>query len=301
MSCHDATDNGTFHKFIIDRPVISFFRQLEESATVEPLGKGRSGAIFVKPAADDENAIPIVRTTTGYQCAAQRMTELHEQIIIDLKKVSAIEHLTFNNAMFELYTSSYRKMRYHCDQALDLEPKSYIAIFSCYNSTPSLAETRTLLIKDKLTNNVREIKMENNSIVLFSVETNQKFLHKIILSGSDGNNEHGHDKSSGSSKKEECKWIGLTFRLSKTIVKHLVNKSGQETRCRIGDREFYLANEQQRIDFLRLRSQENEFVDFEYPPIDYTISPSDLLPLSCARSTASCNLHRSNSCKSTDT
>lgn len=284
---HDVT----FRTFTIDRPAVEFFRQLEASATLEPLGTGRSGAILVKPTAD--NGIPVVRTTTRYQCAVQKMTELHEQIVTDLKKVCAMESLTFNNAMFELYTPAYRKMRYHCDQALDLEPQSYIAIFSCYNSVPSLAETRRLLIKDKRTNSVRELEMKNNSIVLFSVETNQQFLHKIVIVG------NGESKSDN--REEECKWIGITFRLSKTIVKHGGDEVGKGKTCRIGENEFYLANEQQRIEFLRLRSQENELTDFQYPSIDYTISPSDLLLLSCAHSTASCNHRCLNSCKSPDT
>ena len=76
--------------------------------------------------------IPIVRTTTRYEKAPLSFSALHYEIIDKTRKVSGMPHLAFNNAMIEIYTNDYRKMRYHTDQALDLADDSFIGLFSCY-------------------------------------------------------------------------------------------------------------------------------------------------------------------------
>ena len=127
----------------------------------ENVTKGRLGAVLV----DNVDVIPIVRTTTVYQDPVQEFKPVHREII---KKLGH----PVNNALIEIYDDRYRKMRYHSDQALDLEEDSYICIFSCYEN-PSLGGFRTLCITNKSTNEKTKIVLEHNSVVAFSTSANK--------------------------------------------------------------------------------------------------------------------------------
>jgi len=200
----------------------------------EEITKGRYGAILT----DKEKTI--VRTTTKYNTKPQPFQDIHYDIINAIQ--GEFEKICFNNAMIEMYTDDYRSMGFHSDQALDLDPDSFIAIYSCY-SEPEKGGFRTLIIKEKGGSDNFEIPMLHNSVIIFSVQNNSKYLHKIIL--------------------KQCRkntWLGITFRLSKTI-----------------DKKLRLANQEEKREFFRLRKLENTLVDFSWSDIDYTISPSDLL------------------------
>jgi hypothetical protein len=62
--------------------------------------------------------IPIVRTTTIYKNKPKLFTKLEYTIIQQIKKKCQIEiDSEFNNAMIEVYTSNYSKMKFHSDQS----------------------------------------------------------------------------------------------------------------------------------------------------------------------------------------
>lgn len=229
-----------FTKFNLKNP--HNFERLSD-VHFEDIVVGRKGAILV----DDLN--PIVRTTTFYHNPAQKFLPVHYDLIEQIKQVSDVK---FNNALIEIYDDNYRQMGYHSDNALDLAEDSYIGIFSCYDKDPKYP--RKLRIKEKSTNKISEIVLDHNSVVLFSVAINSKFLHKIIL-----------ERPSGD------RWLGITFRLSKTYLK-FVNGIPY-----LNDKIFRLATDNERKQFYQLRSVENKSCDFKYPELEYTISDSDLL------------------------
>jgi hypothetical protein len=172
--------------------------------------------------------------------------------------------LDFNNALIEVYDCNYATMKYHSDQDLDLENESYIGLFTCYENPSELTEKniRKLKIKDKVTNEEFDISLTHNSIVLFSVLTNKKFLHKIIL------------ESIPSIKKLESdnRWLGITFRKSKTFIQFKNNQPHFSN----GDL-LVLANEDQKKEFYKLRGEENFNMNFVYPKLSYTLSIGDTL------------------------
>ncbi|MEZ4364099.1 MAG: hypothetical protein R3B48_28255 [Kofleriaceae bacterium] len=237
------------------------FPALFESARLEAVGNGRWGAVLVKP--DTDGRIPLVRTTTCYRHPAQRFGPLHEHLA-QQARAQASRSLAFNNALFEYYTNAYTKMGAHSDQALDLDEASTIAIFSCYKLPTGARPPRKLLIEAKDAGG-RElaIPLANHGVVSFSLATNRRFRHRIVLDPL--------------AKDPENPWLGITFRVSKTFVErrgeHLYFSGGAP---------LTLADEAQRTQFYQLRRRENTEVDFTYPSIPYTISESDLLPVGAA-------------------
>ena len=161
----------------------------------------------------------------------------------------------------EIYDNSYTKMKYHSDQSLDLADNSYIALFSCY-AQPQNTNLRTLKIQHKTTNQEFEIALQHNSVILFPLSVNSNFLHKIILPTIPKNSDN--------------KWLGLTFRQSKTYIQFKNNLAHFSN----GD-VLTLADEHQSKAFYMLRGEENNSIHFTYPDIKYTLSPSDLLPPAC--------------------
>jgi hypothetical protein len=322
------------------------FESLYRSVDFEKVANGRWGANIARfdhsDDDDDDHAtvIPLVRTTTVYQNGAQPMKGIHQDLIEAIRATVAAasskgiindpaapprtnnvdaQVVQFNHAMVEVYDETYRKMGFHTDQALDLKDESYICIYSCYetitegssgSSTSTSASsatttttggrgTRTLVVQPKHPGPDKPppcaIEMKDKSFVLFSTDTNRRFVHKIVL---DDDHRRG-----GSAK---GRWLGFTFRLSKTCVVHdtaaqptLLTTTttiggGDHRRCRRGHREsssspstaaatpLRLASDAERKAFFRLKGQENrEVVDVwaaagSVSPIDYTLCASDL-------------------------
>jgi hypothetical protein len=206
---------------------------------LEQITNGRFAAILVESV---DNKVPIVRTTAIYKNPAMRFTQLHRDII-------STTDYKFNNAMIELYTNEYKTMGFHSDQSLDLAEDSYIGIYSCYKYPDN--SDRKLIIKNKSTKEISEIVMLHNHIILFSTETNNKFMHKIVLCES--------------KKFKNNEWIGITYRLSKTFI----NPYNPHLR---------IANNSEKQEFYKLKNIENTTVQY-VDNIHYTISPSDLLPV----------------------
>ncbi|MFC9812611.1 hypothetical protein ACFVJM_11170 [Streptomyces virginiae] len=232
------------------------FAELSASVLWEEVGKGRRGATLVRT--DEAGGVPLVRTTTRYGRQAQRFRDVHERLARRVQERAALP-AGFNNALIERYTNSYTTMGGHSDQALDLADESFIAVFSCYRY-PDAGPPRKLILESKEPGGERaEIPLAHNGVVAFSVGTNRRLRHRIVL-----------DAPAGAA---DNTWLGVTFRTSKTFV-------------RFHDGQAYLpqgarltaADEEQASEFYRLRRRENRETDFSYPPLTYTVSESDLMP-----------------------
>ena len=230
------------------------FAELFASTQFEAVGKGRLGAVLVK--VDEAGDVPLVRTTTRYGLAAQRFRAVHERLAQQIRERAALA-VGFNNALIESYTNAYTTMGAHSDQATDLADGSFIAVFSCYEH-PEVNPPRTLVVEPKASGDDGfEIPLTHNGVVVFSVDTNRLFRHKIVL-----------DRSAA-----ENRWLGVTFRTSRTLVRFLDGHP-----CFPDGTRLTPADEDQRREFYRLRRRENTETDFTYPPLSYTVSESDLLP-----------------------
>lgn len=228
------------------------FAALLASVQLEDLAKGRQGNVLVK---HDESGVPIVRTTTQYRVPAQAFRAIHDQLAQQIVQVAAISS-RFNNALIERYTNAYATMKSHSDQALDLADESVIAVFSCYRDPQ--APSRRLLVEPKDPGAAPfEIPLAHHGVVVFSLDTNRRFRHKIVLRPNAPENE----------------WLGVTFRTSKTFVRFVDSRP-----CFQDGTPLTLANDEERREFFRLRHRENVETDFTYPPLRYTLSASDLRP-----------------------
>jgi len=234
----------------------NLFSQLLQQTDFEDITKGRKGSVLV----DVKNDItPIVRTTTKYNKLAQKFKLVHYDIMKKIREKSNIPNIWFNNALIELYDRDYCTMGFHSDQALDLSGDSYIAVYSCYENPHLLnkSNSRKLIVKNKKTNKENNIIMEHDSVIIFDILSNQQHLHKIILDNNNDNN----------------RWLGITFRLSKTFIQH-INDLPYFYKT---DKILRLANDEEVKNFYKLRSEENKSSDFKYPEMDFTISASDLM------------------------
>lgn len=258
-------NNSGFYKITL--PLAKdLFNELLESADFENVAKGRIGNHLVKVG---EKGIPIVRTTTMYDIPANNFSDIHNQIIeslnIENQNINKnLPFLDFDNALIEVYDCNYTTMKYHSDQSMDLEVDSYIGLFTCYENPNELTEKniRKLKLKDRITDEELEISLTHNSVVLFSLETNAKFLHKIIL----------ESVPSPKRSEKDNKWLGITFRKSKTFIQfrdHLPYFSDGEL--------LTLADEDQKKEFFKLRGQENSVLNFTYPKLSYTLSVGDTI------------------------
>jgi hypothetical protein len=243
-----------FKKFIIDFK--DSFEKLSDSAKFEDIAKGRKGANLVD---FDNGVVSLVRTTTIYQNTNQKFSKIHYDIIDKIKEIAEYKGLALNNALMEIYSDEYRSMGFHTDQGLDLKDDSYICIFSCYkNPIENEKHLRKLIIKNKTTDDLSEILLEQNSVVVFSVDTNQKHLHKIILESPSNN-----------------LWLGVTFRLSKTFIYFQ-----DDLPYFLSNKKMLVMGEQdQRREFYKYKGIENKESDFKYPDIDFSISDGDFIPL----------------------
>ncbi|WP_405750197.1 hypothetical protein OHA19_11940 [Streptomyces sp. NBC_00012] len=234
----------------------NLFAELSASARWEDVGKGRRGAVLTK--IDEAGGVPLVRTTTRYGSPTQRFRAVHERLARQIQERAELS-VGFNNALIESYTNAYKTMGSHSDQALDLANDSFIAVFSCYQY-PEAGPPRKLIFESKGSGGEKfEIPLAHNSIVAFSVDSNRRLKHKIVLDAP--------------VQAAENQWLGVTYRTSKTLVRF---RDGQ-AHLPQGARLMSADDEQQR-EFYQLRRRENNETDFSYPLLTYTISESDLMP-----------------------
>ncbi|MGA4949211.1 hypothetical protein [Streptomyces lydicamycinicus] len=234
----------------------NLFAELSASVRWEDVGKGRQGAALTK--LDTSGGVPLVRTTAQYGSATQRFRPVHERLAQQIQERAELP-VGFNNALIERYTNAYTRMGSHSDQALDLAEDSFIAVFSCYRY-PESGPPRKLIFETKQPGGEQlEIPLDHHGIVAFSVASNRRLKHRIVLDAPDrvANNQ----------------WLGVTFRTSKTLIRF----SGGLPYLPQGTR-LTSADEEQRRDFFRMRRRENTETDFVYPSLTYTVSEGDLMP-----------------------
>ncbi|WP_327144329.1 hypothetical protein [Nocardia sp. NBC_01327] len=229
------------------------FAELSSSAVLEDVGKGRRGATLTKT--DAAGRVPLVRTTTRYSSPAQHFRAVHDRLAQQIQEVAGLS-VAFNNALIEIYTNAYATMGSHSDQALDLADESFIAVFSCYRY-PELIPPRKLIFTPKDSSENFEIPLAHNSIVAFSVASNRRLQHKIVLD----------------TPAPENHWLGVTFRTSKTFLHFREGHAHLPQGAPLTP-----ADEPQQREFYQLRRRENNETTFTYPPLTYTVSKSDLLP-----------------------
>ena len=231
------------------------FAELSASVRWEDAGKGRRGAVLAK--VDETGGVPLVRTTTQYGRPAQRFRAVHERLAQQIQDHAALS-VGFNNALIECYTNAYTTMGSHSDQALDLADESFIAVFSCYQH-PEAGPPRKLMVESKGAGGEKfEVPLSHNSVVGFSVDSNRRLKHKIVLD---------------TPVQADNQWLGVTFRTSKTYVRFHDGHAYLPQGARLTS-----ADEEQRREFYQLRRRENNESDFVYPVLTYTVSESDLMP-----------------------
>jgi len=234
----------------------NLFEELFRSVQWQDVGKGRQGNVLVLP--DETRGVPIVRTTTKYAIPAQCFLPVHARLAEQIQK-RAWASAGFNNALIENYGNAYATMGFHSDQDLDLEEGTSIAVFSCYKHPNLVCPQRKLVVESKEPGGSSfEIPLTHNSVVVWSLETNRRYKHKIVLDGA--------------AKAPENQWLGITFRTSKSFVQV---RDGQA--CFEDGTPLTLADEEQSREFYKLRRRENEERNFAYPKLSYTISKSDML------------------------
>ena len=245
-----------FHQGVIDFD--NSFDIIKGESQFSSEGKGRIVGISVLPNANGD--IPIVRTTTKFPTPPTKFPKCYHNLI-DKIRFDTIANLQFNNAMVEVYNNSYCKMGFHTDQSLDLAENSYICLFSSYKN-PKAKNIRILHVVNKETGQEAKYPLLHNSYTLFSTETNQKHVHKIVLEEQQKVLDDGE-------------WLGLTMRLSKTYIHFDQNNNPLLPNGNI----LRIATEDECGVFCKLKGEENSKIGFVYPDIDFTISVSDMMKL----------------------
>lgn len=234
----------------------NLFEALLAGVRFEDVTKGRQGTVLVEP--DEARGFPIVRTTTRYCGPAQCFAPVHVRLAEQIRAIAAIP-VAFNNALIESYSNAYASMGFHSDQALDLADGSAIAIFSCYRYPELANPPRKLVVESKEPGGVKfAVPLTHNSVVVFSLDTNRRLKHKIVLETA--------------ARPPENQWLGITFRTSRTFVQL---RGGRM--CFEDGTPLRLADDEQRREFYQLRGRENRETDFSYPRLTYTISESDTM------------------------
>lgn len=90
----------------------NLFAGLLASVAWEDVGKGRRGAVLVRP--DGAGGVPIVRTTTRYARPAQSFRPIHDSLAGQIQRIAGVA-ADFNNALVEVYTDTYTTMGGHSD------------------------------------------------------------------------------------------------------------------------------------------------------------------------------------------
>jgi hypothetical protein len=235
----------------------NLFEELLTAVQFEDVTKGRQGTVLVEP--DETRGIPIVRTTTKYCAPAQCFQPVHVRLAQQIRDIASLP-VAFNNALIENYSNTYATMGFHSDQALDLEGGSSIAVFSCYRYPELANPPRKLVVESKETGGgTFEVPLTHNSAVVFSLDTNRRFKHKIVLETA--------------THPPENEWLGITFRTSRTFVQYRSGRTYFDDGA-----PLTLADDDQQREFYKLRGRENRETDFTYPRLTYTISESDTMP-----------------------
>ena len=236
------------------------FVTLSAGVAFEAVASGREGAVLMARAAD--GSAPIVRSTTKYQRPHQWFKPAHVDLAAAIVAAAPVSGLRFNNALIEQYAWQYRAMGAHSDQAMDLEEGSHICLFSCYSDGVA-TDMRKLSVRDKATGEEQTFPLEHCSAVLFSVEDNARYLHRIV-------------PVDAAAVPNGCVWLGITFRCSFRVVRYVDGYAYLSP----GEELYLLRTKTDARAFYKERSQENaSLVRYAYSPdvACCTVSPSDLM------------------------
>ncbi|MFB6634088.1 alpha-ketoglutarate-dependent dioxygenase AlkB [Streptomyces sp. NPDC056362] len=234
----------------------NLFAELSGSVRWEDVGKGRRGTTLTR--VDETGGVPLVRTTTRYGGPAHRFRPVHARLAARIEEAAGLK-TGFNHALVERYTNACTTMGMHSDQALDLSEESFIAVFSCYEHPEESPPRKLVLASKEPGAETFEVPLAHHGVVVFSVASNRMLRHKIVLDAP--------------ATRADNTWLGVTFRTSKTLVRH---RDGHAYLP--GGERLVVADEEQSRAFYRLRRRENHETDFHYPPLTCTVSESDLLP-----------------------
>jgi hypothetical protein len=244
----------------------------------EEVAKGRRGAVLLKKLDTETDAlVPLVRSTTKYSARHQWLGAAHANVLSHL----AFQRVPTNNILIEQYTWEYRAMGAHSDQCLDLDLASDIALLTLYSDPDNpRCDKRKLVIVHKTTGEQRVIVLEHGSCVVFSVEQNAEFLHRIVPVSDDVDMPNG------------TTWLGLTCRCSKRRV--AVHSDGNAF-LESGQRLQLAASKEQARPYYKARSVENGAANTSQALEAWacahasclTISPSDVMVPSAAPGTPS--------------
>ena len=197
---------------------------------LEEIVSGRNAAILTY--------FYIVRSTTIYKNPPQKIQPAH--MINNLRFVNNLSNsykqddLMYNNIMFEHYDKRYTTMHYHSDLSIDLLDQ--VGILALYPKGEQKRRKLMIKPKDKTSNEKFEIIMENKMMIEFNLDTNMKYVHKIV---------------------GEAECYILTFR------KTFTNK-------------LRLATAQEKKEFFTFKTLENNTTNFKWPKLPYTICLSEV-------------------------
>lgn len=252
-----------FPVFALDPPT-NLFPHLLPTVAFEEISPGRRAAVLVHAS---EYGTPIVRSTTKMKAPAQIFQPFHHGLAGDIVKAASL-NMPLNNTRVELFNNQYAEMVFHSEQCQDLAKGSHIVLFSCYENPNVIS--RKLVVESKIPGEGGfEIPLAQNSVVVWSLETNSRFRHKIVL-----------DKSQGDP--QENVWMGFTFRTSGTIIQYQQEEGDSSPRGYFIDSGMPLVlldGDLAVSPIYKLRKMENAATEFKYPDcLNSTISPSDLKP-----------------------
>eukprot|EP00462_Mataza_sp_D1_P024313 CAMPEP_0175129660 /NCGR_PEP_ID=MMETSP0087-20121206/5592_1 /TAXON_ID=136419 /ORGANISM="Unknown Unknown, Strain D1" /LENGTH=746 /DNA_ID=CAMNT_0016411827 /DNA_START=47 /DNA_END=2284 /DNA_ORIENTATION=+ len=274
----------------------SIFPSLATSVKWEDIGRGRQGAVLVQP---NGRGTPVVRTTTKYGNPAQCFSPALEQLAQLIQQQAGLKHsfnnalvekytnsyttmgfhsdqaldlevisvpvcsctfsLVFVCFFLSLLVSLSRFLLYRRCSSLKIQEGTSIAVFSCYRNPDTIKVPRKLVVQSKEQGNLYEIPMTHKSCIVFSLDTNSRHKHKIVLDSF--------------KQQQENEWLGVTFRTSKTFISYRNGCAYFEDSTALK-----LCPEASKGAFYQHRGRENREIGFVYPPLSFTVSGSDLVP-----------------------
>lgn len=236
---------------------------------LEEVAKGRQGAVLLDPHPDGR--LPLVRSTTRYTRRHQRVPAVVAEFACGVQAWLKSPK-PFNNIMVEKYSSAYRTMGLHTDQALDLDPESLICLVTLYGED-GVEDGRELVVTDKEARDPAavtwRVPLLHGTVVSFSVATNARHTHAIVAARA--------EPAASTAASPGRAWVGITLRTSRRAL--ACPQDGQ-AELLPGVRLLLAEGKLARAYYCE-RARENRVVDFEFDPaLDHlTISPSDVMAI----------------------
>ena len=120
----------------------------------------------------DGSWYPLYRFPTDIEFPITEFTPTSKKIY---EQINSLFGPDLNHAKIQLYKDGQDHIGKHSDKTLDIKHDSYIINFS-------LGETRTFCIQDKVTKEIEQFQLDNNSLFILDLTTNRKYVHYVIKS-----------------------------------------------------------------------------------------------------------------------